>query len=148
LGMFGEIVKPRWCHDITTEDREKYVQGRMPQVRAAISVDKDLRTLRHLFNILEEWHHRTKGTNPFAGRGNATIGKKRRREKEQQREKKPAYYTRGQVIALLDQADREAVDWETRRLRALIYFEAFTGVRIEEALYLEWDEIDFQAGVA
>jgi integrase len=148
LETFAEIIHPGWCHDVNSEDRERYIQGRLPQIKAAISVEKDLRTLRLLFNVLEEWKHRPKGTNPFAGRGNATIGKKRRREKELQRQKKPEFYTKSQVIALLDQADREAVDWETRRLRALIYFEAFTGVRIEEAIFLAWDEVDFAQGIA
>ena len=81
---FATIVKPDWCHEITTQDREKYIQGRMPSVESPVSVEKDLRILRFLFNILEEWHHRPKDTNPFAGRGNATIGAKRKREKDQQ----------------------------------------------------------------
>jgi integrase len=148
LEMFAKTIKPGWCHDITTEDREKYIQGRILEVESPISVEKDLRILRFLFNILEDWHHRPKDSNPFAGRGNATIGTKRKREKEQKRVKLPKYYTRSQVVALLDQSDCEAIDWEGKRLRALLYFEAFTGVRIKEALYLEWQEIDFDTGVA
>ena len=152
LRIFGEIVKPDWCHEITTEDRETFIRGRMAQVPSPSSVDKDLRILRYLFNVLEDWHHRPKSTNPFAGRGNATIGSRRRREKDKGRHKPPVYYTRPQVAALLNQADQEIGekpdDWNRRRLRALIYFEAYTGVRIEEALFLEWDDIDWRAGVA
>jgi integrase len=33
-------------------------------------------------------------------------------------------------------------------LRALVYFEAYTGFRIEEALYLEWSDIDWETGTA
>jgi integrase len=76
--------------------------------------------------------------------------------------KKAQYYTRPEIVALLEQADKEVAErpdsWERRRLRALIYFEAYTGARLGEALHLEWDkeiavggrkakEIDFDLGV-
>jgi len=152
LAVFGETVRPDWCHEVTAEYRERFIQERMRSVSSPSSVDKDLRTLRHLFNVLEDWHHRPKGTNPFAGRGNSTVGAKRKREKDKQRIKPPAYYTRTQVDALLEQANRETAefpeDWNRQRLRVLIYFEAYTGVRIEEALFLEWSDLDVATGIA
>jgi integrase len=117
-------------------------------------VDVELAVCRHVFNVTEEWKHRPKGSNPFAGRGKATGGGRRQRAKEQEREAKPEYYTLEQIRALLDQADREAGEageksaWRKHRLRALVYFMAYTGARVREVLHLEWTEIDWGAGVA
>lgn len=49
---------------------------------------------------------------------------------------------------VLDQADREAVrGWEQRRLQALVYTYAFTGMRAGEAMHLYVSEIDLNARV-
>jgi integrase len=152
LRDFARIAKPTWCHEVTTKERQAYIDQRLKEVNSPQSVDADLRMLRHLFNVLEDWKHVAKGSNPFAGRGQATIGSRRSREKERLREKKPAHYTRSQVASMLNQADKELLDspgdWMIARLKALIYFVAYTGVRIEEALYLEWSDIEWGVGVA
>ena len=53
---------------------------------------------------------------------------------------------------MLNRADKELSDspndWTRARIRALVYFEAYTGVRIEEALFLEWSDIEWDVGVA
>ena len=143
-----------WCHDITSADREKFVSSRINELPSGESVDADLRNLRKVFNVMEEWKHRSEGSNPFQGRGKATIGVRRKRAKGRtnQAEKKAEYYTRGQIVALLDQADKEIAelpgDWKRLRLRALIYFSAYTGARIGEILHLKWTDIDFDEGIA
>ena len=108
-------------------------------------MDKDLQTLRHLFNFLEDWHHRPKGSNPFAGRGNSTVGAKRKREKDKQRIRPPVYYTRTQVAALLEQADRETAefpeDWNRQRLRVL----ACQRIRVAEIGDLAQLEDDYRS---
>ena len=156
LDMFAQIIKPEWSQDATTEDRERFIQQRLDAVGSAHSVNKDLRILRHLFNILEEWNHRPKRSNPFSGGGKATVGARRKKAKELEQRKngngKPKHYTLAQVKALLAQADKEVIEepdhWPKQRLRALVYFEAYTGARLEEVLFLAWNEIDFQQGVA
>jgi integrase len=156
LDKFEELVKPRWCHEVTTADREVFIQKRLPEIDAPISVEKDLRILRYLFNVLEEWNHCQKESNPFAGTGKATIGTKRRKSKELERRKaggeKPKFFTVSEVQALLNRADVEVAehpdDWVRMRLRALLYFEAYTGSRLNEALHLEWDDIDLDQGIA
>lgn len=152
LKDFARLVEPVWCHEVTNKDRENYIGKRLAEVPSPESVDADLRVLRMLFNVLESWKHITERSNPFSGKGRATIGVRRKREREKGREKAPTYFTRAQVKAILDQADREAeaasADWKAERLRALVYFEAYTGVRIEEALYLEWSDIDWETGTA
>lgn len=156
FGFFAQIIKPEWCQDVTTEQREEFIQQRLTDVGSAHTVNKDLRILRHLFNVLEEWQHRPKGTNPFSGNGRATVGQRRKKAKEFQRQANggnlPEFYTRPQIKALLAQADKEVKEepgnWQRQRLRTLVYFEAYTGARLEEVLYLEWSEIDFAEGIA
>ena len=156
LDFFAQLVEPEWCQDITTEQREDYIQKRLADVGSAQTVNKDLRILRHLFNVLEEWRHRFKETNPFSGNGRATVGGRRKKAKELERREKggnlPEFYTLPQIRALLAQSDKEVVEepanWQRHRLRALVYFEAHTGARLEEVLFLEWEEIDFAEGVA
>jgi integrase len=155
-----------WCHEFTSADREQFAAGRLKEVGSGESVDADLRNLRTVFNVMEEWNHRPKGTNPFAGRKRATVGTRRKRAKAAAGpgEKKAKLYTREQILALLTRADQDVAEqpdrWERRRLRALVYFEAYTGARIGEVLHLEWDrairlagggsakEVDFGRGVA
>jgi integrase len=154
-----------WCHELTSADRERFASERLKEVSSGESVDADLRNLRTVFNVMEEWNHRAEGSNPFAGRKKATVGERRKRAKRAaEGEKQPEHYTRPQIVALLRQADleveQESGNWDRRRLRALIYFEAYTGARIGEVLHLEWDrevllegggkarEVDFRLGVA
>ena len=152
LKDFARIVKPVWCHEVTTKEPQTFIDQRINEVGSPQSVNADLRMLRHLFNVLEDWKHVPKGGNPFAGRGQATIGAKRSREKDRQREKRARIYTRSQVASLLNRADKELSDspddWMRARIRSLVYFEAYTGVRIEEALFLEWTDIEWDVGVA
>jgi len=142
-----------WCHELTTADRDAFANRRIIEVESGDSVDADLRNLRTVFNVMEDWNHRPKETNPFAGRKRATVGARRKREMEvASGDKKVSHYTRPQIIALLNQADKELseqpTDWGLARLRALIYLAAYTGARIGELLHLEWSEIDFVRGVA
>jgi integrase len=158
LDNFGRIVmraagrESAWCREVTSADREKFVAQRIREVNSGESVDADLRNLRTFFNVMEEWKHRAKGTNPFSGKQKATIGKRRKRAKEVAGSDKTRHYTRKQIAALLTQADKSVAEnpesWERRRLRALVYFEAYTGARIGEVLHLEWDEVDLNQGIA
>ncbi len=156
IDSFTRLVQPLWCHELTTEDRERFILRRMPEVGSGLTVDAELRALRHLCNVMEEWKHRPEGSNPFAGRGKATVGSRRRRNKEQAREgeEKAKHYTFQEVRAILAQATKEAAEadertrWAKKRLRVLVYFVAYTGCRINEAVHLEWKDINFDKGVA
>jgi integrase len=165
LVMNAEGRDNTWCHEVTAGDRDRFATARLREVKSAESADADLRNLRTIFNVMEEWKHRPERSNPFAGRKKATVGARRKRVKEVAGgAKKAEHYSRAQLAALLDQADREARerpdDWGRHRLRALVYFEAHTGARVGEVLHLEWDrevplagggnarEVDFDRGVA
>ncbi len=153
---FSRLVKPEWCHDMTSATREAFVRDRLAEVPSPASVDADLRVLRSLFNIMEEWKHRAEGTNPFSGRGKATVGARRKRVQERMQEAagKKRHYSFEEVNAILTQATNEVAEadektlWAKRRLRALVYFVAYTGCRISEAVHLEWQDIDFDKSVA
>ena len=58
MESFKRLLKPEWCHEITGEDREKFITKRLPEVGSPASVDVELRALRMLCNIMEEWKHR------------------------------------------------------------------------------------------
>jgi integrase len=165
LDNFGRLVmkaegrESTWVHEVTTEDRDRFVTARMAEVPSAASVDTDLRVLRAVFNVAEEWNHFPEGRNPFAGKGKATVGQRRKRAKERQRVgatgKKEKHYAFEEVRAILALATKEAAEateekdrWQKRRLRALVYFMAYTGCRFAEAVHLEWKDIDWQNGVA
>ena len=142
-----------WCHEIPVTCRESFINGRLAEVGSAATVDSDLGTLRYFFGLMDEWNHRPKNANPFTGKGKSSVGRRRRDvENEQADEKDTGYYTLAEVQALLRQADKEVVenpgDWNRKRLRALIYFMAYTGCRIKEALHLDWDkDVNWDAGV-
>jgi len=60
------------------------------------------------------------------------------------------HYTFEEVRAILSQASKEACGtptFEKKRLRALVYFLAYTGCRFK-AVHLEWKDIDFDQRVA
>jgi integrase len=143
-----------WCHDIPVTCRETFINRRLAEVGSPATVDSDLGAPRYLFGLMEEWNHRPKDTNPFAGRGKSTVGERRRRvaDDEDGDEKDTGYYTLAELKALLGRADTEvaedAENWNKKRLRALVYFVAYTGCRIKEAIFLEWDkDFDWDAGV-
>jgi integrase len=153
MDNFERIIRPSWCHQVTTAEREAFVTQRLAEVPSAASVDADLRVLRALFNVMEEWKHRPEGTNPFAGRGKATVGARRKRHKEQAHPNAAPgkHYTFDEVRAILARATQEATEAPTfarKRLRALVYFLAYTGCRFGEAVHLEWKDVDFERRVA
>jgi hypothetical protein len=164
LDNFGRLVmneegrENTLLHAITTEDRDNFVSRRMEEVPSAASVDTDLRVLRSVFNVAEEWSHVAEGRNPFAGKGKSIVGarptRQRGRDLEAAGGKKDKHSTFDEVKAVLALATREAADageddrWTKRRLRALVYFMAYTGCRFSEAVHLEWKDIDWDNGVA
>ncbi len=147
LDNFGRLIDPDWCHEITSAEREKFVTERLAEVPSAASVDADLRVLRSVFNVMEDWKHRPANNNPFAGRGKSSVGSRRRRQKQRMAKEdgtgeRARHYSIEEVKAILAKATEEAKTFDSRRLRALVHFVAHTGCRINEAVHLEWQDID------
>ena len=152
MKAFGRIARQNGSMKLTARIEEKFIATRMTELPSPESIDSDLRALRLILNQAIEWKHLAAGANPFAGKKGATIGKKRKRKKELGQTPQAKHYSRAQIVALLEQTDKEVKEnpkeWELARLRALVYFVAYTGVRLGEALYLEWKDLDLDAGVA
>src|SRR5262245_47999347 len=123
LDNFRRLVNPGWVHEVTTADRDNFATKRLAEVNSAASVGTDLRVLRAGFNVAEEWRHRPEGRNPFAGRGKATVGARRKRQKGREQEaRKEKHYTFEEVRAILNLATKEAAEatdekdrWAKRR---------------------------------
>jgi integrase len=154
MDSFERLTKPGFCHEITAEDRERFVQKRLGEVGSGLTIDAELRAIRYLCNVMEEWKHRPEGSNPFAGKGKATVGGRRTRQKAQGtpgKNKVEKHYSFEEVKTLLALATKEAQEnptVEKKRFRVLAYFMAYTGCRINEAVHLEWKDVDFDRGVA
>jgi len=65
MDNFGRLAGPGWLHEITSADRDRFASARLAEVGAAASVDTDLRVLRAVFNVAEEWRHLPEGRNPL-----------------------------------------------------------------------------------
>jgi integrase len=146
IRAFARLCKPDWCHDLTSQHRDRFVTERLKEVGSPATVDAELRALHTICETMEEWGHRAKGDNPFAGK--AKVEGRRRRHKSRGQQEKAKHYTFEEVQAILKLASAEATTFQTKRLRALVYFIAYTGCRFSEAVHLEWQDIDFERGIA
>jgi hypothetical protein len=157
LGKKGEgaTAQNPWLHDLQPTCRDQFLNGRLAEAGSAATAESGLGALRYLFGVMEQWKHRPKGSNPFAGKGKSSVGERRKRTVEGDAgvEKDDGHYTLEELKKLLAQPDREVKeepdDWNRKRLRALVYFEAYTGCRIREAIHLAWDrDVDLDKGIA
>jgi integrase len=130
LALMAESVG--WDRDlqrITTREIERFSAIRAASGIEPITVNKEVKTLRRLFNLAITRGHLAKGCNPTEGVPLAKVGKKR----------KP-YMTPQQFELLFGKAP--VVLW-----RALLVTLYTTGLRKKEAMHLTWSDIDFAAGV-
>ena len=107
INSLTRIISPRWCHEMTAEIRERFISKRLGEVGSGESVDAELRVFRLIFNVMEEWRHRPAHSNPFSGRGRATVGIRRKRVKSADSDKKAAHFARPEIAAILNRADEE-----------------------------------------
>jgi integrase len=142
--------KDLWCQNIPPTSREDFINGRLKDAAPA-TVESDLGALRYLFGLMEDWRHRPRNSNPFAGKGKSAL-EDRRKIRHDEDDGDEGYYTLPELQALLRRADEEVLadpdNWTKKRLRALVYFMAYTGCRIKEAIHLDWDkDVDLAAGI-
>jgi len=129
LALLAESVG--WERDlkhISTREIEQFSATRALTGNEPITVNKEVKTLRRLFNLAINRGHLPKGSNPTEGVPLAKVGKKR----------KP--YLSPQLFELLF-AKANEIMW--RALIALFYT---TGLRKKEAMHLTWADLDFAAG--
>jgi integrase len=130
LALLAESVG--WNRDLkrlNTRDIEQFSATRMLTGNEPITVNKEVKTLRRLFNLAISRGYLIAGTNPTAGVPLAKVGKKR----------KP--YCSPEQFQMLFAKSLDVL-W-----RALLVVFYTTGLRKKEAMHLTWGDIDFAAGV-
>lgn len=105
---------------------EAFIAERLSAMPSVATANKDIRTLRGIFNLaIEPRHYLGRGQNPFAGI------KERRTTPNDIR-----YVTAQEFTALMEQAKN---DW----WRALLILAYGSGLRRNEILHLTWSDVDF-----
>lgn len=130
LALLAESVG--WQREVTrltTRDIEQFSATRATTGNEAITVNKEVKTLKRLFNLAISRGYLATGSNPAIGVPMAKVGKKR----------KP-YCPPEQFHLLFG----KAVDELWRTLLVILYT---AGLRKREAMHLTWGDIDFASGV-
>jgi integrase len=118
-----------WYRDlgrIESRDIETFRAARSEAVASAATVNKDVRTLRRLFNLASKRGYLTHGQNPCTGVGLLEVG-----------ETRPRFMSPAKFESVFAAATR-LVD------QAMLILLYTTGIRRGEMSHLTWDDIDFE----
>ncbi len=127
LRMFAEHVsRNTLLRSVRPRDAESYVAARLAAGARVATVNKDIRTLKRVFNLaIEPRGYLVTGQNPFA------------RIKQRKQSVKPIRYVKSaELQAVLSATDD--IWW-----RALLSVAYTTGARLGEMLNLTWADVDF-----
>jgi len=129
LRLFADHVGPDvLLNRISSRDAESFVAHRLEQGCAAGTVNKDIRTLKGIFNLAIELRaYLPEGSNPFMKIKQRKIA-----------DKTPNYLPREDFESLFLAAG--TIWWKT-----LIVLAYTSGARMDELINLTWDNIDFQS---
>ncbi len=112
---------------------------RLNHVRKS-SVLRDKNFLSHVFSMAKEWGYISE--TPFGGKV------KFEGDKESERERRVSEQEIKEILYVLDDWDRQRKPHTTKEKVALLWCLCLeTGMRMQEAKYLEPDEVDLQSGV-
>ena len=129
LDLLAEHVGwDRPLHKVSVRDVERFRAARLAKGLAASSVNREIRSLKRLFNLAGVRGYLESGRNPCLALTRLKVARMR-----------PAYCKPGHFEAIL----RQAPDALWRAFLAVVYT---TGLRLREALNLTWGDIDFQDG--
>jgi len=128
LRMFMDHVgKNTLLREITPRHAESFVSARLASKVSVATVNKDIRTLKRVFNLaMDPRGYLREGQNP--------LGRIKQRK---QAPRTVRYVTAEEVKAVLDAA--EDTWW-----RALILLACTTGARLGEIIHLTWPDVDFE----
>jgi integrase len=121
-----------WDRDIqkvSSRDIEMFRSNRSKDEVSPMTVNKEVKSLRCLFNLAIKRGYLGTGKNPCTGVTLIKVG-----------EKRPAYMSPAKFERLYEQAD-------SLLLRAMLVVFYTTGLRRNEAVHLTWDDIDFENAV-
>lgn len=113
---------------ITSRDIERYLAGRRATGISAASANRELRTLRRIFNLAISRGYLSAESNPCVGVPMLRITPQR-----------PEYVSPADFTIIYGRAQSPL--W-----RALLVTIYTTGLRLREAMHLLWSEIDFEKG--
>ena len=118
----------RPLHKVSVCDVERFRATRLAADLASSSVNREIRTLKRLFNLAVVRGYLGPGQNPCLTLTRIKVARRQ-----------PAYCSPEEFEALI----RRAPDLRWRTFLVVIYA---TGLRLREAANLTWKDIDFQAG--
>lgn len=126
--LAGSVGWERPILRITAKDIERFRSKRIGTGIAPATANREVKTLRRLFNLAIVRSYLPQGANPCSGVSLLKIGRKR-----------PTYCPPRDFEALAGKA-KDAM-W-----RAMLVVMYTTGLRLREAMNLTWGDIDFAAG--
>lgn len=118
----------RQLNKITVRDIEKFRSARLKTAIAPATANKELKTLRRIFNLAIIRGYLSRGSNPCKGIPMLKVGSKRQK------------YIKPEEFHAIYGGVRDSL-W-----RALLVTVYTTGLRLREALNLTWQDIDFNSG--
>jgi integrase/recombinase XerD len=118
----------RPLHKVSVRDVERFRAARLAKGLAASSVNREIRSLKRLFNLAVVRGYLGSGQNPCLALTRLKVARTR-----------PAYCTPEHFEAIV----RQAPDALWRAFLAVVYT---SGLRLRDALNLTWGDIDFQNG--
>lgn len=134
LDELDHLGKARWTSDLTPTLISQWLRSSPPE-RSAMRRYCLLRALRAICGYAIAAGYLK--ADPFAWRSPAQWVDLRSHRPQPSR-----HLTAAQMVKVLKRAQAEAIDWPTRRLEALIFTLAFTGMRKKEALGLRLEDVD------
>ena len=126
--LAGSIGWERSIHRVLAKEIEQFRSQRIGAGIMPASANREVKTLRRLFNLAIFRGYLAKGANPCSGVPLLKVGRKR-----------PPYCPPKDFVTLVGRAP----DAMWRALLVVLYT---TGLRLREALNLTWADIDFASG--
>lgn len=126
--LAGQVGWDRPLQRVSVRDMERFRAARLAKGLAASSVNREIRSLKRLFNLAVVRGYLESGQNPCLALARLKVARTR-----------PAYCSPADFEAIL----RRAPDALWRAFLAVVYT---SGLRLREALNLTWGDIDFRNG--
>jgi len=125
LGYLEELLGDKLLRRISRCDAEQYIQRRSKSGVSPSTVNKEVASLKRVFNLAQRRAYLPAGSNPFVGIHRRKVSCRPKR-----------YVSEEEIRRLLECA--HSLKW--RVFLSLLYV---TGLRLSEACHLTWDDVDF-----
>jgi len=129
LGYLGELLENKLMRRVTRHDAERYIRRRSRVGVSASTINKEIASLKRVFNLAQRRSYLPEGSNPFVGIDKRKVSQRAKR------------YVSGEEVRRII---KHAPSLKWRVLLSLLYT---TGLRLSEACHLTWDDVDFGTGM-